>query len=877
MSKPDLNWWDGLRHGGLMLDAQRLRDLIEKDPIPLDWGREQELRRLVDAMRGGHGDVPKFVSYVLQTICRFSTDSGHWLRGSSVPSEWSRLGYAGEAIKPRQIWLGSNGAVLPVFINREKRVGVGRGKKTVSQALQWLRKGSEHLALVTNGFQWRLVYAGLDFDAWSEWDIDLWFEEGKPSGQVTGLRSLLAAPLWVPPEEGEPFRLLMAIRESRKGQADLSQILGERVRNAVEVLVQGHGEVLKQDAADVLNEDIYRAAVRMVMRMVVVFFAEARGLLPRENQLYYQSYGLQGLREELERIRVRGGGRLARSYSAWPRALSLFHLIYKGSHHESLQVPAYGGELFAPGNADAIDGMSRAIAVFENSCYEHEIMPDESVYKVLDLITRTRAKIRQGRSSTTIPVPVDFSDLSSEYIGILYEGLLDFELRTAPDADPVVFLSVGDQPALPLSRLEEMDGKAIKDLFEKLKDTGSSDDDDEGEADEAEGANESEDGSDADGEVGDDEVEAVAEEDARYSTRSRAEEWGRKAVVTAKLVKKPRGTMTPEKKLRYEQSVGRKARQLVSRIMLPGEWYLVRWGGTRKGSGTFYTRPGLAVPTVQRTLHPLAFDPPVDDAGKPHMDAPAVEWKPKPPEEILSLKVCDPACGSGSFPVAALRYLTEALYQSLDCHQRMAPEAGRTVVSLLGDRGGDEERLGDEYIASRPEDDEFESRMKAVLRRHVVERCIYGVDLDPLAVELCRLALWVETMDRRLPFSFLDHKIKCGNSLVGAWFDQFQHYPVMAWKNREGGDKGHGNGVHFKKNERTKAIKAFVKDRLVPDLVMTASKQWKLGEQVVTDPGAVHDDALRVLASLHELPSMIRRRSPGSSRRRSWVLMTGSR
>jgi hypothetical protein len=69
-----------------------------------------------------------------------------------------------------------------------------------------------------------------------------------------------------------------------------------------------------------------------------------------------------------------------------------------------------------------------------------------------------------------------------------------------------------------------------------------------------------------------------------------------------------------------------------------------------------------------------------------------------------------------------------------------------------------------------------------------------------------------------LPFSFLDHKIKCGNGLVGAWFDQFQHYPVMAWKNREGGDKNHTNGVHFVKEARTKAIKAFLKDVLVPDL-----------------------------------------------------------
>ena len=124
--------------------------------------------------------------------------------------------------------------------------------------------------------------------------------------------------------------------------------------------------------------------------------------------------------------------------------------------------------------------------------------------------------------------------------------------------------------------------------------------------------------------------------------------------------------------------------------------------------------------------------------------------------------------------------------------------------------------LGDELIPCPPDDDRFEPRLKAVLRRHVVERCLYAVDLDPLAVELCRLSLWIETMDCTLPFGFLDHKIKCGNALFGAWFDQFRHYPVMAWKNREGGDKNHTNGVHFKQDTRTKAIKAFVKDRLKP-------------------------------------------------------------
>jgi hypothetical protein len=115
-----------------------------------------------------------------------------------------------------------------------------------------------------------------------------------------------------------------------------------------------------------------------------------------------------------------------------------------------------------------------------------------------------------------------------------------------------------------------------------------------------------------------------------------------------------------------------------------------------------------------------------------------------------------------------------------------------------------------------------------VLKRHVVERCIYGVDLDPLAVELCRLSLWIETMDRTLPFSFLDHKIKCGNGLVGAWFDQFLHYPVMAWKNREGGDKGHSNGVHFEKEPAARRCATLPPVQLKRDLVELLTGQLTL-------------------------------------------------
>jgi hypothetical protein len=573
-----------------------------------------------------------------------------------VPAEWGRVALTGETVKPRQLWIGANGSVMPVFIDKEKRVGVGRGRKSVSQVLQWLRGGDGKLAVLTNGRQWRLLFAGLDFDAWCEWDAELWFEEGQLSPQVAALRTLLRPELWQKPGPDAPAPLLEAIQASRKGQAELSKILGERVRQAVELLVSGHGEALKQKCADVESADIYRAAVRVVMRLVVTLFAESRELLPRDNALYHGSYGLEGLLGDLEKAAARGRSRLRGGISAWPRVQALFHLIHQGSHHPDLPVPAYGGELFAPGDASSADGMTRALAVFETTCFDqqHAAFTDAEVHAILDHITRTKVKVRQGRTNTWVPAPVDFSDLSSEYIGILYEGLLDFELKTAPADDPIVFLAIGDQPALPLSRLEAMDDETLRNLLEKMKDT-SKDEGDKGADTEASDEEAPEAGADEedDEDGGDDIVEAddTTGDDVLQTLRFRAEQWARRAVAIGNLAKKPRGQASPEKRAAYEDAVTRKARQIVVRVVLPGDWYLARWGGTRKGSGTYYTRPGLAVPTVHRTLRPLLYENAESQESA----------KPRLPEQILALKIVDPACGSGTFPVAALRYVTDTL------------------------------------------------------------------------------------------------------------------------------------------------------------------------------------------------------------------------
>ena len=206
-------------------------------------------------------------------------------------------------------------------------------------------------------------------------------------------------------------------------------------------------------------------------------------------------------------------------------------------------------------------------SVFENACFERELLPDRDVHRMLERLTRTRVKLRQGRASIWVPAPVDFSDLSSEYIGILYEGLLDFELKTAPAGDPVIFLAVGNQPALPLSRLEAMDDRALADLLEKMKDTGRKDDEveEDGEAAAADDNDDTVADDDDAAAAGEEEIPgglfATAEEaaigetieepgDERHATRTRAETWARRAVAVGKLVRRPRGALTPEKRAR---------------------------------------------------------------------------------------------------------------------------------------------------------------------------------------------------------------------------------------------------------------------------------------------------------------------------------------
>ena len=928
------SWWSSLKHGGLLISPSKLNQSFPATTDPLPRYLEDQLRREVTRFRNENTNLVSLLDTVLENI--LGLDRQHWEKASQVQPHWSYESLTGERIKPRRLWLNPNGATLPIFTCEDNKIGIGRGKRSLSRVIEWLRKAQEKIALLTNGRQWRLIHAGTDYDAWCEWDIDFWFEQGNIGKQVTALRLLLGKEALTSPAANTDSPLIKAIQASREGQAELSDTLGERVRQAVELLIQESNlDTASLQDLQINNRHIYIAASRMIMRCVVILFAEARNLLPRDNPIYNSAYSLQGLREQLEHS---GGGqatdRLRNQYSAFPRLLALFRLVYEGCAHEAMPIPCYGGGLFAPGNKEATDPILRALSRFENNS---DSPSDAVVHQILKLLTRSKVKVRQGKQNTWVEAPVDFSDLSSEYIGILYEGLLDFELRQADEDDPIIFLDLGDQPALPLKRLEAMDEKALASLVEKLKDKAKPEtsEDVEEDTEEEDTAPLSNDDveiaplSNDDVEIAplpNDDVEIAPlskggwgdipeDGDTVAQLRDRAKQWGIKAVKAGKLVSKPK-SRKQEKIREYERQVEKVAEKLIARIILPEQWFLVRWGGTRKGSGTFYTRPQLAVPTVQRTLFPLAYDTDTET--------------PKTPAEILDLKVCDPACGSASFPIAALRFLVEALWKSLFHHGWLVtqsdpplrqvstsstPTQSNTFAPLNNDppfaplnndppfaplnKGG----WGDRNVSpinqnmitvgfsetERPSwfrecvkdfpltVENAEEVVKARLKRYVVERCIYGVDINPLAVELARLSLWVETMDSSLPFSFLDHKIKCGNALIGCWFDRFQDYPVMAWE-RDGGDANHDKFVHhfreyvvtrgkkkgqqtMKGDKWTAAIKE-TKNNLVKSELKTILQTLDPSQPSLVYPNfdlpklpeVIHDEALNIFEELHNLP-----------------------
>jgi hypothetical protein len=155
---------------------------------------------------------------------------------------------------------------------------------------------------------------------------------------------------------------------------------------------------------------------------------------------------------------------------------------------------------------------------------------------------------------------------------------------------------------------------------------------------------------------------------------------------------------------------------------------IVKETPSRKNAGAHYTPKSLAEDVVLHALQPLCYSP------GPHQTAREKEWKLKSSDELLSLKVADIACGSGAFLVAAARYLSE--------------------------------RVVEAWTAEEPRNAARKDLYTRAIRQ-VVANCLYGADINDMAVEMCKLSLWLVSLDRDLPFSFVDDKVFLGNSLLG--------------------------------------------------------------------------------------------------------------
>ncbi|MFA5312227.1 MAG: hypothetical protein WC375_02775 [Methanomassiliicoccales archaeon] len=785
----------------------------------------------------------------------------NWQKGPSV-SERFKLCTAYGDLRPNRVLLWQGSEAFPKLLLKidgdAKNVGMGRGRSEYSKFIDLLRGTKIPMGIITNGMQFRLVYVGSDYDCWVEWDASRWFEDAEGRMQLAGFQSL-CGPFGTYKRDGVEYPLLQGVQDSRSKQGELSQVLGENTRLAVEELLSSLDRSMKANpdmlrilisdpvtGKDISEEEqleaLYQSSIRVIMRIVVVLFAESRDLLPKSIEAYHSSYGAEGLYAQLKKADSSGGsGALEEAYHSWPRLLSLFRLIHEGSSDSTFNITSYGGGLFRKGDVKSKDAVLRALAVFED---ERNEVTDATVLKILNLLKKGDVRVKVGRTYKNVSGLVDFSDLRTEYIGMMYEGLLDYKLRKVSlEQEAIVFLNIGQQPALPFSLLKSLDPERLKDLIQKLgKDNSTLKNDDEDEAeDEEEPASEPVEQT----ETANEEDEPVEEGLPDETASTAVHQWALQVVEISSLVKRPKGKNA--NLFRYEKDKEAKARQLILRVVESGETYLIRGSGTRKGTGTFYTRPQLAVPTVMRTLEPLVYDVVEQDDKKITI--------PKKPEDILAIKVCDPAMGSGSFLVASLNYITEALYRSLWHWKKVEerPQNSTAIVLPLGTES--KAAIHEDIVPCRSDDDSFEPRVKARLKRYVVERCIYGVDINHLAVDLAKLSLWVETMDRELPFGFLDHKLKCGNSLVGCWFDRFQEYPLLAWK-REGGDKDHV-GTHHEKGKWTKEIKRQLSEVVKVEMAQALTGQRTLDSWEFADDQkgvSTMSRSVGLFDELHQLP-----------------------
>jgi hypothetical protein len=556
--------------------------------------------------------------------------------------------------------------------------------------VQLCRTTGCRLGLVTNGERWMLIDA--------------------PVGAVTSFASWYARIWTQEPVTLQAFVHLLGIRRffgeeaerlpalfdrSLKYQDEVTEALGEQVRRAVEVLIQALDKA-DQDRhrallRDVREPELYEAALTVMMRLVFLLAAEERGLLLLGDERYEANYAVSTLRMQLT---AESDGVLERRWDAWSRLLAIFRAVFGGIEHENLRLPALGGSIFDPDRFPFLEGRGKG------SNWRADMAKPLPIDNRTVLLLLRAIQQFEGRT-------LSYAGLDVEQVGHVYEGLLE---RTVKRTTEVTLELDGTRnaraPWIKVTELESATAEGVERLAELLQDRC--------------GSSASRIRNDLAKPVDDalaGRLLAACHGDAelrdriqRYAHLVRNDPWG------------------------YP-------------LVYPAGSFIVTTGSDRRETGAHYTPKSLTEAIVMETLTPVVYVGPAE--GRPRE-----QWVLKSPSEILDLKVCDPAMGSGAFLVQACRWLAERLVEAWS----LAETTGR-VVSIDGavlDAANGKELL--------PRD--IDARTM-IARRLIAERCLYGVDLNPLAVELAKLSIWLVTLAKGRPFGFLDHNLRSGNSLLG--------------------------------------------------------------------------------------------------------------
>lgn len=627
--------------------------------------------------------------------------------GDDLPGSLSHhVAEHGETIRPDLAVVAADrtSVIVPIFVlppdtDLERPLSGARWPASpLERATMLCRATGVRIGLVTDGERWTLVHVTRDgVSGHASWYARLWWQEPIT---LQAFRSLLGVRRHFGPDDQTLPALL---DRSLEYQDEVTDRLGEQVLHAVEVLVQAldradvdrNGELLQEVSPQVL----YEAALTVMMRLVFLLAAEERGLLLLGDPLYDSHYAISTLRAQLrERADHEGLEVLERRWEAWSRLLATFRAVYAGVEHPTLRMPALGGSLFDPDRFPFLEGRPPGSRWRETPARPLPI-DDRTVLLLLESL-----QVLEDRGGARL---LSYRGLDVEQIGYVYEGLL--EHTVARVSEPTLGLRGSQKAPNP--------------------------------------------------NVGLSELESARDDGETVLVKLLEERTGRSASALSNDLRREVDTETVGRLLLAcgnDQELAERVRPFVH-LLRNDVWgyplvyrrgaMAVTHGADRRETGSHYTPKSLTEAIVAETLEPLVYVGPAE--GRPRN-----QWTLRSPAELLDLKVCDPAMGSGAFLVQVCRWLAGRLVEAWEREEERGLVIGLDGLPVRPA----------EALETLPKDEE-ERLIHA--RRLVAERCLYGVDVNPLAVELAKLSIWLVTLAKGRPFGFLDHNLRSGDSLLG--------------------------------------------------------------------------------------------------------------